>query len=124
VPICLALLACAVLCLPLKAQGGEVPIQASGKPQPTNGPYLSIGLGVLKPEDVSKGSFETSFDRGPLTEAAVGHRFGDFRTDISYVFTKNSVDRALAQIFRATRDLSSVGSMQANSGFLNLYYDI
>lgn len=123
-PKCLALLACAVLWLPLKAQGSEVPIQASGKPLPTNGPYLSIGLGALKPEDVRKGSLETSFDLGPLTEAAVGYRFGDFRTDISYSYTKNTVDRVSAQIMGATRDLPSNGSMQTNSGFLNLYYDV
>jgi opacity protein-like surface antigen len=114
----------AVLWLPLKAQGDETPIQASGNPMPTNGPYLSIGLGALKPEDVSKGSLETSFDLGPLTEAAVGYRFGDFRTDISYSYTKNTVDRVSAQIMGATRDLPSNGSMQTNSGFLNLYYEV
>jgi len=124
VPKYWTLLGWAVFSLPLKAQGGEAPIQASGNPLPTNGPYLSIGFGALKPEDVSKGSLEASLNLGPLTEAAVGYRFGDFRADISYSYTKNTVDRASAQIFRKTRELSSDGSMQTNNGFLNLYYDV
>ena len=90
----------------------------------TNGPYLSVGLGALQPEDVSRGSLDASLDLGPLTEAAVGYRLGDFRADISYSYTKNTVDRVSTQALGLTRDLPSNGSMQTNSGFLNLYYDI
>ena len=118
------LLGCAVLWLPLKAQADETPNQASGNPLPTNGPYLSIGLGALQPEDVSKRSLDASFDLGPLTEAAVGYPLGDFRADISYSYTKNTVDRVSTQVLGLTRDLPSNGSMQTNSGFLNLYYDV
>ena len=89
---------------------------------PSHGPYLSIGGGALQTQTFSNGSVDASFQLGPSLEVAAGYDFGNFRADVSYVYGSAAAHNASMQLFGATQNLSTTGSIQTNSIFLNGYY--
>jgi len=104
------------------AQASTQPPSQTPQRSPSHGPYLSIGGGALQTQTFSNGSVDASFQLGPSLEVAAGYDFGNFRADVSYVYGSAAAHNASMQLFGATQNLSTTGSIQTNSIFLNGYY--
>ena len=99
-----------------------LPVRAIAEPQPSHGPYVSIGGGALQTQTFSYDSVDTTFHPGSSLEVAAGYNFGDFRADLSYVYGSSAAETISLQLFDSTQNPATTGSIQTNSLFLNGYY--
>jgi opacity protein-like surface antigen len=109
----------------------EVPLY-----QQATGWYLGLGLGAAWPTDtgirtrnldnagIQNVNGDLGFGGGFSGDLAVGYDFGAIRTELSYVYTRASVNEASFSNNGRTFDLNSSGVINKNDIFASAYWDI